>query len=64
MAEAKNDERRKLNRSALPVPPEIRETRANREIALFSHIWNYARTEGPTAKPNPCTGVRRYSEKA
>jgi integrase len=32
-------------------------TRANREKALFSHIWNYARRTGKTNRPNPCPGV-------
>ena len=37
--------------------------RANREIALFSHIWNLAREWGYTAKENPCRGVRKNREK-
>lgn len=37
-------------------------TRANREIALFSHVWNMAREWGLTAKENPCRGVRRNKE--
>lgn len=37
-------------------------TRANRERALFSHIWNFAREEGLTDKPNPCAGVHGYRE--
>lgn len=36
--------------------------RANREKALFSHIWNKAREWGYTDKPNPCAGVRGYKE--
>jgi integrase len=35
---------------------------ANREKALFSHIWNKAREWGFTDRPNPCIGVRGYSE--
>lgn len=38
------------------------ETRANREKALLSHIWNYARNMGFTSLPNPCTGVRGFEE--
>lgn len=38
------------------------EVRANREKALLSHIWNYARTKGYTNKPNPCQGVRGNKE--
>lgn len=37
--------------------------RANREIALLSHIWNMAREWGYTAKDNPCRGVRKNKEK-
>ena len=36
--------------------------RANREIALFSHVWNMAREWGYTAKENPCRGVRKNRE--
>lgn len=36
--------------------------RANREIALFSHIYNIAREWGYTAKENPCRGVRKNKE--
>lgn len=36
--------------------------RANREKALFSHIWNFAREVGLTGKPNPCAGVRGNKE--
>ncbi|WP_197693905.1 hypothetical protein [Vogesella sp. LIG4] len=35
---------------------------ANREKALFSHIWNCARGWGYTNQPNPCTGIRGNSE--
>lgn len=37
--------------------------RANREIALFSHIWNLAREWGYTTKENPARGVRKNKEK-
>ena len=37
--------------------------RANREIALFSHIFNLAREWGYTKKENPCRGVRKNKEK-
>lgn len=36
--------------------------RANREIALFSHVFNMAREWGFTKKDNPCRGVRRNEE--
>lgn len=35
---------------------------ANRELALFSHIWNKAREWGYTAKQNPCEGVGKNRE--
>lgn len=37
--------------------------RANREIALFSHIFNLAREWGYTTKENPCRGIRKNREK-
>jgi integrase len=36
--------------------------RANREKALFSHLWNKAREWGFTDKPNPCTGIKGFKE--
>lgn len=36
--------------------------RANREKALLSSIWNFARAKGYTALPNPCAGINGYSE--
>ena len=36
--------------------------RANREVALLSHLWNWAREKGYTDLPNPCEGVRRNRE--
>lgn len=47
---SKNDESR-------PAP-----IRANREIALFSAIWNWGRDTGSLLFPNPCDGVRRHKE--
>ncbi|QRX80815.1 tyrosine-type recombinase/integrase [Glaciimonas sp. PAMC28666] len=35
---------------------------ANREKALFSHIWNFARQTGLTNKPNPCAGIKGFRE--
>lgn len=37
-------------------------TRANREKALLSHIFNQARAWGYTDAPNPCAGIRGYRE--
>lgn len=36
--------------------------RANREISLFSVIFNWARKWGYTNNPNPCQGVEKYPE--
>lgn len=36
--------------------------RANREKALLSHIWNFARDRGYTALPNPCQGIKGFKE--
>ena len=35
---------------------------ANRELALFSNIWNKAREWGYTAKTNPCAGIAKNKE--
>lgn len=37
-------------------------TRANREKALFSHIWNKAREWGYTDLTNPCQGIKGHTE--
>lgn len=37
--------------------------RANREIALLSHVFTIAREWGLTEKANPCFGMRRNKEK-
>jgi integrase len=36
--------------------------RANREKALFSHVFNFARQCGYTDAPNPCAGVKGHRE--
>jgi len=38
-------------------------TRSTQEIALLSHIWNWAREQGHTKLPNPCVGVARNRSK-
>lgn len=35
---------------------------ANRERALLSHIFNFARNAGLTSKANPCAGIRGHDE--
>lgn len=37
-------------------------TRANREKALLSHIFNQARAWGYTDAPNPCAGIKGHKE--
>jgi integrase len=44
------------------VDPKLGQVRANREKALFSHIWNFARETGLTGKENPCAGIKGYRE--
>ena len=41
---------------------ETAKVRANREKALLSHLWNFAREKGMTSLPNPCRGVRGFTE--
>lgn len=40
-----------------------KKTSANREMALFSHLWNWSREQGYTSKSNPTTGIKRNPEK-
>jgi integrase len=42
--------------------PRLATSRANREIALFSAVWNWGRDTGRTSLPNPCPGVKRNKE--
>lgn len=44
------------------VPVRAGHVRANREVALLSHIFNFARERGLTDASNPCVGVRRNKE--
>lgn len=37
--------------------------RANREKALLSAIWNFARSAGYTALGNPCAGIKGHKER-
>lgn len=50
-------------RQYLDVRGKATETRANREKALLSHIFNHAREWGYTEKNNPCAGVSGFKEK-
>lgn len=44
------------------IPAKRATVAANRELALFSHVWNKAREWGYTAKTNPCAGVSKNKE--
>jgi integrase len=56
------DNRRARPRKGRTEEPRLATTRANREIALMSAIWNWGRDTGRTNLPNPCEGVRRNRE--
>lgn len=49
--------------STLNSKGQTAKVRANREKALFSHIWNMARDWGYTDLPNPCAGIKGYTER-
>lgn len=49
-------------RGYLDARGAVAKTRANREKALLSHIFNKAREWGYTDAPNPCAGVKGFSE--
>lgn len=63
------DERRKKNASlaarGMDVPEwtgKEGEVAANRDKALLSHIWNFARGAGLTNLANPCAGIKGFKE--
>lgn len=49
-------------RGYLDARGKTAKVRANRERALLSHVFNKAREWGYTEAPNPCAGVRGFSE--
>jgi integrase len=49
-------------REYLDIRGQTAKVRANREKALFSHIFNKAREWGYTAVQNPCQGVKGFKE--
>lgn len=51
-----------LRDRGMKVTKESGHVRANRERALFSHIFNYARGKGLTSAANPCLGLNGLSE--
>ena len=44
------------------IPARRATVAANRELALFSTVWNHAREWVFTAKANPCEGVKKHKE--
>lgn len=57
-----NEERAKAGKKPLDIAPNAGHVRANREKALFSHIWNHAREIGLTKLANPCAGIKGHKE--
>jgi len=55
--------RKRLLEKGQSAPLDAGGVRANRELALFSHIFNYAREIGLTSAPNPSAGVRKTRER-
>ncbi len=49
-------------REYLDIRGQTAKVRANREKALFSHIFNKAREWGYTTASNPCQGVKGFKE--
>jgi len=45
------------------VPPNAGAVRANRDIEVMSHMFNYSREIGLTRSPNPCSGVKSFQER-
>jgi integrase len=58
----KNRIRTEKNLPPLEITGKEGQVRANREKALFSHIFNMARNWGLTTAQNPCAGITGYSE--
>lgn len=59
---AANAERVKGGREPSPITGTEGHVPANREKALLSHIWNYARESGLTHLANPCAGIKGFKE--
>lgn len=49
-------------REYMDIRGQVAKVRANREKALFSHLFNKAREWGYTAIQNPCQGVKGFKE--
>ncbi len=61
-AEARNAQRKKEGKQPVIIRSKHGQAQANREKALFSHVFNYARDHGYTKAPNPCQGVKGFKE--
>lgn len=57
-----NAERVSKGRAEVKITGKEGQVPANREKALLSHIWNFARERGLTNKANPCAGVKGFRE--
>lgn len=62
MRQDDNAARAKEGKRQVAVTGKEGQVPANREKALFSHIWNYARNAGMTKLPNPCAGIKGFKE--
>ncbi|MFJ3047033.1 tyrosine-type recombinase/integrase [Herbaspirillum chlorophenolicum] len=62
LAEEKNAERVKRKLPPIKLTGKEGQVRANREKALFSHVFNMARNWGLTRAENPCAGIKGYTE--
>ncbi|MQR02351.1 tyrosine-type recombinase/integrase [Glaciimonas soli] len=59
---AKNTDRVSRGLKPFEITGKEGQVRANREKALFSHIFNMARNWGLTSASNPCSGIKGYKE--
>jgi integrase len=59
---AANAERVKSGRTPVAMTGTEGHVPANREKALLSHIWNFARETGLTNLANPCAGIKGFKE--
>lgn len=57
----KDEDQARVAKGKKPIPGDAK-VAINRELTLFSGIWNYARENGFTKLPNPAEGVERFTE--
>lgn len=58
----KNTARAASGQPAIELTGKEGQVAANRDKALLSHIWNFARGAGLTNLANPCAGIKGYRE--